>query len=194
MKIENDEFILREWTSTDVVEFMSLVNDGDIMRNLRPGFPDSAEKFLDFVRKANTVDGDCYLALELDGHVAGGISYAKKSQKNIELGNFWIGNLYRGLGLGRKISLALIEELFEKYPDHTTISTNQRAIEGAQNLGFKLRMDLAEMAKDRYGNFVKLLYFELFGRAEQRPFMIMPYDVETAGYDTQKVEPAIVSY
>jgi RimJ/RimL family protein N-acetyltransferase len=112
---------LRHWRREDAEELTEQANDRGIWIHLRDAFPHpytraDAERFLEM---AMGKVPRSFLAIEVEGRVAGGIGYSLSQdveRVGAEVG-YWLGRRYWGRGLGTAALKALTDLAFRAHPE-----------------------------------------------------------------------------
>ena len=117
MKIETDEFILRNWQDEDAERLALIANNKKIFNNLRDVFPnpysiDDAKEYITFAKKEENLS--TLFAIEIDGKFNGSLAASVKNdvyRKNIEIG-YYLAEECWGKGIMTKIVKAFVKYLF----------------------------------------------------------------------------------
>lgn len=121
MELRSGGIALRPWREADAEELALQANDRRIWLNLRDGFPHpygiaDARRFLEM---ATQMSPQTYFAVEVDGHVAGGIGYTKRTDVErigAEVG-YWLGCAYWGRGIATTALRLLSKHAFQVNPE-----------------------------------------------------------------------------
>lgn len=147
MRIETENFILRDWLEADAESLVQVANNKKIYDNLRDLFPhpysiEDAKAFIKMTQQAN--EKAIFLAVEIEGKAIGSVGITFKDdiyRKNAEIGYF-IGEDFWGKGYMTEIIKEITKYTFsnfdiiriyaEPFEDN---KASRRALEKA---GFKL--------------------------------------------------------
>jgi RimJ/RimL family protein N-acetyltransferase len=121
MRLQAGPAVVRPWRREDSAELAPLANDRRIWLNLRDAFPHpyglaDAERF---IAKALAMSPQTYFAIDMAGHVAGGIGYTLHSdveRVGAEVG-YWLGVEFWGRGLATEAVRAVTEFAFAAHPE-----------------------------------------------------------------------------
>jgi len=120
MKIETDDFILRNWKDEDAQQLALIANNKKIFNNLRDAFPhpyflEDAKEFISFAQKEENVS--TIFAIEVDGKAMGSIGAFLKEdvyRKNVEIGYYLTEECW-GKGIMTKAIIALVKYIFDSF-------------------------------------------------------------------------------
>jgi RimJ/RimL family protein N-acetyltransferase len=113
--------VIRPWAQEDAHELALQANDRRVWLNLRDAFPhpyglDDAERF---IAKAMAMSPRTNFAIEVAGHVAGGIGYTLHGdveRVGAEVG-YWLGAEFWGRGLATAAVRAVTQFAFAAHPE-----------------------------------------------------------------------------
>jgi RimJ/RimL family protein N-acetyltransferase len=147
--------VLRGWQHEDASELALQANDRDVWLNLRDAFPHpytlaDAHRFIEL---SLTKSPPSFLAIQVDGDLAGGIGYTLHSdveRVGAEIG-YWLGRRYWGRGFGTTAVRALTDLAFEAHPDLRRLyavpfSSNPASARLLQKAGYILEGTLRQSA------------------------------------------------
>jgi RimJ/RimL family protein N-acetyltransferase len=113
--------LIRDWQESDALELATQANDRRVWLGLRDVFPhpyriDDARAFISM---AMGMSPQTFLAIEVNGHVAGGIGYvlhADVERVSAEVG-YWLGHEFWGRGIATIAVRLLTRHAFEARPE-----------------------------------------------------------------------------
>jgi ribosomal-protein-alanine N-acetyltransferase len=113
--------VIRDWREEDAQELATQANDRRVWLGLRDAFPhpygiDDAKAFIGM---AMGMSPRTFLAIEVNGRVAGGIGYVLKTDVeriSAEVG-YWLGHEYWGRGIATTAVRLLTRHAFEQRPE-----------------------------------------------------------------------------
>lgn len=113
--------ILRHWQAGDAPGLARQANDRRVWLGLRDAFPhpysiDDGRRFID---TASAMSPRTFLAIEIDGAIAGGIGYVLKpdvERVGAEVG-YWLGVNHWGRGIATAALRALTQHAFASHPE-----------------------------------------------------------------------------
>lgn len=150
----SDESVLRKWDLSDLDSFLASIRSSDIDKNLRPEFPRTMEQFIIFVNKGESCSEIYDYAIEINGNLAGGISFIEHENCLFELSCLWIAESYRCKGIAKAAIMSLIEYIKQRYQECKIFGQiyafNSAEICMVQKLGFKKVGTKAVIYGDRY--------------------------------------------
>lgn len=113
--------MIREWHDADAPELAVQANDRRVWLGLRDAFPHpySLDDAHAFIRLAQGMSPQSFLAIVVDGRIAGGIGYVLKhdvERIGAEVG-YWLGHAYWGRGLATASLRELTRLAFSRHPE-----------------------------------------------------------------------------
>ncbi len=114
--------ILRPWSRDDINELARVANDPAIAATLRDGFPSpyTTADARRFIELATGPEPGLFLAIEIDGKVAGGIGIHPLTdvyRKTAEIG-YWLAMPHRGRGIATAAVGAVVPLAFARFAIH----------------------------------------------------------------------------
>ena len=152
MKIETDDFILRNWKNEDAERLALIANNKKLYDNLTDAFPypyylKDAEAYITFAQKEENLS--TLFAIEINGLVNGSMgAFVNKDiyRKNMNIG-YYLAEEFWGKGIMPKVIKAFVKYLFENFDINRVYAEpftrnigSRRALEKA---GFKLEAELS---------------------------------------------------
>jgi ribosomal-protein-alanine N-acetyltransferase len=113
--------VVRDWQESDAPELAAQANDRRVWLGLRDAFPHpyGIEDARRFIGVAMGMSPRTFLAVEVDGHVAGGIGYVLHGdveRVSAEVG-YWLGHAFWGRGIATTAVRLLTRHAFEVRPE-----------------------------------------------------------------------------
>ena len=113
--------VVRDWRATDDQDVAAQANDRRVWLGLRDGFPHpySIDDARAFIARALAMSPRTFLAIEVDGRIAGGIGYVLHTdieRINAEVG-YWLGHAYWGRGIATTAVRLLTAHAFAANPE-----------------------------------------------------------------------------
>jgi len=112
---------IREWRHADAAALARLADDREIWLGLRDVFPHpyGIGDALAFIDLAGRMEPQTYFAIEVDGALAGGIGYTRRTDVErigAEVG-YWLGRAFWGRGIATAALRLLTARAFATHPD-----------------------------------------------------------------------------
>lgn len=121
MRIESDEFTLRDWEYSDAEALARIADNPKIACNLTDAFPqpyrrEDAVKYIQAARENNS--RKLLLAIEADGQIAGsfGVIFLEDVYRQTAEIAYYLGEQFWGRGLMTKIICRMTDTIFLNYP------------------------------------------------------------------------------
>lgn len=137
-------FTLRPWASNDLENLSKHANNSKISQNMSDGFPNSIEKWKDFLEFAINNNEILYLTIDINGEAVGSIGISPKKdymRKNAELG-YWLSEKYWGKGIITEAIKEIVKLAFNKFDIERIFATpfekNYASHRALEKSGFKL--------------------------------------------------------
>jgi ribosomal-protein-alanine N-acetyltransferase len=119
--LRSGSIVVRDWREADAPELAAQANDRRVWLGLRDVFPHpySIEDARAFISTAMGMSPRTFLAIEVDGRIAGGIGFVLKTDVeriSAEVG-YWLGHEYWGRGIATTAVRLLTRHAFEQRPE-----------------------------------------------------------------------------
>ena len=113
--------VIREWRHADAAALARLADDREVWLGLRDLFPHpyGIGDALGFIALAGRIDPRTFFAIEVDGDLAGGIGYIRRTDVErigAEVG-YWLGRPFRGRGIATAALRLLTAHAFAADPE-----------------------------------------------------------------------------
>lgn len=136
--------VVRPWGEADRAELVHIANDREIWRNLTDQFPhpytEADAAF--WVRHAGNSSPSLHLAIDVQGHLAGGIGIIAGEGIHQKTGQFgyWLGRAFWGRGIATAAARAMLQYACSSLPfarlEAAVFAWNPRSMHVLEKAGF----------------------------------------------------------
>ncbi|HEU5182813.1 MAG TPA: GNAT family protein [Candidatus Polarisedimenticolia bacterium] len=155
MDLKEGTIVLREWREADAEALAQQANDRSVWLGLRDLFPHpyGIEDARRFIAMAVAIQPPRNFAIEVGGHLAGGIGYMPRTDVErigAEVG-YWLGSEFRGKGVATAALRLLSAHAFRSHPELRRLyavpyATNRASARVLEKAGYRLEGTLRQSA------------------------------------------------